>query len=120
MTLIKPFPKVENIHAIAIPFPNDSHLISANLFALGKNPVTLIDTGPKFPGIMKMIRERLKRVGIKMTSIERILVTHGHIDHFGLAVKIQKAAGHPLEFLIHTEDQLEIIPSPSSKREMDP
>ncbi len=103
--MIKPFPKVENIHPIAIPFPNESHLISANLFALKKNPVTLIDTGPKFPGMMKMIRERLKLAGISLTDIERIIITHGHIDHFGLALSIQEAVGHPVQCFIHIEDQ---------------
>ena len=103
--LLKPFPKVEDIHPIVIPFPNDSHLISANLFALGQNPVTLIDTGPKFPGMMKKIRERLELAGIGLTDIERIIITHGHIDHFGLAVSIREAVGHPVQCIIHSEDQ---------------
>ena len=101
---IKPFPQLANICPVAIPFPNNSHLISANIYAVGKRSVTLIDTGPKLPGIFSLLEKQLTRAGIKMTSIERILVTHGHIDHFGLAVKIQKAAGHPVEFLIHSDD----------------
>ena len=101
---IRPFPQLENIYPVAIPFPNNSHLISANIYAVGKKSVTLIDTGPKFPGIFTLLEKQLTLAGIKMTSIERILVTHGHIDHFGLAVEIQKAAGHPVEFLIHADD----------------
>ena len=101
---IRPFPQLENIYPVAIPFPNNSHLISANIYAVGKESVTLIDTGPKFPGIFTLLEKQLTLAGIKMTSIERILVTHGHIDHFGLAVEIQKAAGHPVEFLIHADD----------------
>jgi glyoxylase-like metal-dependent hydrolase (beta-lactamase superfamily II) len=102
---IRPFPQIENIYPVAIPFPNNSHLISANVYALGKNSVTLIDTGPKFPGILETIRESLERAGIRLTDIDRIIITHGHIDHFGLAVEIQKAAGHPIEFLIHADDR---------------
>jgi len=101
---IKPFPQLENIYPVAIPFPNDSHLISANSYAVGKRSVTLIDTGPKLPGIFTLLEKQLTLAGIKMSSIERILITHGHIDHFGLAVEIQKAAGHPVEFLIHADD----------------
>jgi metal-dependent hydrolase (beta-lactamase superfamily II) len=55
--------------------------------------------------MMKMIRERLKLVGIGITDIERIIITHGHIDHFGLALSIQEAVGHPVQCFIHTEDQ---------------
>jgi len=102
---IRPFPKLKNIYPVAIPFPNDSHLISANIYALGKNSVTLIDTGPKLPGIFPSLETHLKLAGIKMTSIERIIVTHGHIDHFGLAVDIQKAAGRPVQCLIHADDK---------------
>lgn len=101
---IKPFPKLKNIYPVAIPFPNNSHLISANIYAVGKRSVTLIDTGPKLPGVFSLLEKQLEHAGIKMTSIERIIVTHGHIDHFGLAVKIQKAAGHPIEFFIHSDD----------------
>ena len=102
--MIKPFPKVENIHAVAIPFPNDSHLISANVYAIGNGPFTLIDTGPKFPGIFSYLRKELQKAGIKLSDIERIIITHGHIDHFGLAVSIQKAVGYPVECFIHAED----------------
>jgi glyoxylase-like metal-dependent hydrolase (beta-lactamase superfamily II) len=101
---IKPFPKFKNIYPLVIPFANDSHLISANVYVLGKNSVTLIDTGPKLPGIFSLLEKQLTLAGINMASIERIIITHGHIDHFGLAVEIQKAAGHPVEFLIHAED----------------
>ena len=103
--LIKPFPEVDNIHTVAIPFPNDSHLISANLYALGKGPVTLIDTGPKFPGMLEAIAERLKVAGIRISDIERIIITHGHIDHFGLAVSIQNHIGHEVQCFIHAEDK---------------
>ena len=102
---MRPFPKLKNIYPVAIPFPNDSHLISANVYALGKNAVTLIDTGPKLPGIFTGLESRLRLAGIKMTAIERIIVTHGHIDHFGLAVDIQKAAGRPVQCLIHDDDR---------------
>lgn len=102
---IKPFPKLENIHPVAIPFPNDSHLISANVYALGINSVTLIDTGPKLPGIFTFLEKQLSLAGIKMTAIKRIIVTHGHIDHFGLASDIQKAAGRPVQCLIHADDR---------------
>jgi len=102
---ISPFPKIKNIYPVAIPFPDHSRLISVNVYALGKNSVTLIDTGPKLPGIFTYLESHLKLAGIKMTAIERIIITHGHIDHFGLAVDIQKAAGRAVQCLIHTDDK---------------
>lgn len=103
--LIKPFPRLENIHAIAIPMPEHPDLITANLYAVGKGPVTLIDTGPKIPGSLEFIKKKLNLAGFDCSDIERIIVTHGHVDHFGLAVSIQETAGHPIECFIHTEDR---------------
>ena len=103
--LIKPFPRLENIQAIPIPMPEPPELITANVYALGRGPITLIDTGPKIPGAMAFILKQLKFTGLDINDVERIIVTHGHVDHFGLAVSIQETAGHPIECFIHTEDR---------------
>jgi hypothetical protein len=41
--------------------------------------------------------------------VERIIVTHGHADHFGLAGKIREAAGHPVECFVHAEDEWRVL-----------
>jgi len=51
--LINPFPKIENIHAIAIPLVSFPELITANVYVLGKGPLTLIDAGPNVDGAME-------------------------------------------------------------------
>jgi len=79
--LIKPFPKLENIHAIPIPMPEPPELITANVYAVGKGPVTLIDTGPKTPGSLAFIQRH------------------------GLAVGIQETVGHPVSCFIHSQDR---------------
>jgi glyoxylase-like metal-dependent hydrolase (beta-lactamase superfamily II) len=106
--LIKPFPKVENIHAVPIPLPDPPDLITANVYAVGKGPITLIDTGPKIPGSFEFLRKKLRLKGFYLSDVERIIITHGHIDHFGLAVSIRKTAGHPVECFIHVEDKWQV------------
>lgn len=108
--LIKPFPKLEDIHAIAIPLPEPPDLITANVFAVGQGPITLIDTGPKIPGSLEFIRRKLLQGGFDFCDIERIILTHGHVDHFGLATDIGEAAGHPIEYFIHAEDRWRVSP----------
>ena len=102
--LINPFPKIKNTQAILIPFPAVSELLTANVFALGQGPITLIDAGPKLPGSLEAIRDGLNLAGLSIKDVERIIITHGHIDHFGLAARVQEAAGHPVEFFLHPED----------------
>ena len=106
--MIQSFPKATNIHAIAIPFPEPPDLITANVYAVGKGPITLIDTGPKIPGALEFLRKKLRLAGFDLSDIERIIITHGHIDHFGLAVSIRKVAGHPVECFIHVKDRWQV------------
>ena len=101
---IKPFPEIINIHAISIPLPEDTQLITANLYAVGTGPITLIDTGPKYPGLLEFVREQLETTGFGFEDIERIIATHGHVDHTGLTAEIRKAAGNSIDFHIHPED----------------
>ncbi|MFC1825451.1 MBL fold metallo-hydrolase [Thermodesulfobacteriota bacterium] len=106
---IKPFPNFDNIIAIAIPFPEFSELITANLYVLGKGPLTLIDTGPKFSGTLDLVRERITSAGYRMEDIERIIITHGHMDHYGLAAGICQAVGHPVECCVHADDKWRVL-----------
>lgn len=52
-------------------------------------PVTLIDTGVKTPESFEAMRHGLKEHGLGFEDIERILVTHAHMDHFGQARRIR-------------------------------
>jgi glyoxylase-like metal-dependent hydrolase (beta-lactamase superfamily II) len=105
---IKPFPACENITPIAVPVPGLSNLITVNLYALGKNPITLIDTCLKAPGTLEYVSTAVRNAGLNIVDVERIIITHGHMDHFGLASLIRKAAGHPVECFIHVQDQWQI------------
>jgi glyoxylase-like metal-dependent hydrolase (beta-lactamase superfamily II) len=105
---IKPFPKCESITTIAVPVPGLSNLITINLYALGTGPITLIDTCLKAPGILEYVSSALREAGLDIGDVERIIITHGHMDHFGLASAIRKAVNHPVECFIHGEDRWQI------------
>ena len=107
--LIKPFPKLETIHAIAIPMPYHPGLITANGYAVGKGPITLIDTGPKIPGSFEFTRKKFQSAGFDFSDIERIIITHGHVDHFSLAASICAAVGHPIQCFLHGEDMWRVL-----------
>ena len=103
--MIKPFPHLEGIHAVAIPFVGFPDLITANVYILGTEPLTLIDAGPQIKGSMDFLRHELDAIGFGFGDIEKIIVTHGHVDHFGLASKVRDAAGHPVKILAHPEEK---------------
>lgn len=99
-----PFPEVDNVCPIAIDLPAYSDLITANVYAVGSGAVTLIDTAPKFPGSFEFLKERLEQDGRDLEDIERIIITHGHVDHFGLAARIREEAGRAIPCFVHPED----------------
>lgn len=108
MDLIKPFPELNTIHAIAIPLPGFADLITANIYVIGNDPLTLIDTGPKLPGHLEYFQEQLRVAGFELSDLKRIIFTHGHADHFGLAASILRAAGGQIECIVHAEDRWRI------------
>jgi glyoxylase-like metal-dependent hydrolase (beta-lactamase superfamily II) len=105
---LKSFPKVKHIFPVIIPFPGYPELMTCNVYALGNSSLTLIDSGPKFPGAFELVQKQLKVFGFDVTDITRIIITHGHVDHFGLAMSICKAAGHPVDCFIHSEEKWRI------------
>jgi len=106
---MKPYPEVENVYPLIRSMPGFPYLISANVYAIGKGPITLIDTGPKFSDSITILKKQLGAIGFDWNDIERILFTHAHVDHAGLAVKIMEAVGRPIECFIHAEDRWRIL-----------
>lgn len=63
--------------------PINAHLV------LGE-PLTLVDTGPLTEDAWDALRAGLARHGVSVGDVERVLLTHGHQDHFGLAARIER------------------------------
>ena len=102
---MQPFPEVDNACTIVIPLPGYSDLGTANVYAVGSGPVTLIDTAPKFPGSFESLKDQLEQGGRELVDIERIVLTHGHVDHFGLAARIREEVGRAIPCFIHAEER---------------
>ena len=60
----------------------------------------LVDTG--YPGQADLILARLAEHGVSPHDVRLILLTHGHIDHFGSAAELRERTGAPVA--IHTLD----------------
>lgn len=60
----------------------------------GKDGSVLVDTLSPWNG-RRLVR-RLERLGIDLRGIRLILLTHGHIDHFGNALRLKAKTGAPI------------------------
>jgi hydroxyacylglutathione hydrolase len=72
-----------------------------NVFLIrGYTGCVLVDTGN--PGKADRILERLAEHGVAPADVRLILITHGHIDHFGSAAELRERTGAPVA--IHALD----------------
>lgn len=88
--------------AVPITFPVPFMVRSMNLYLFLAEPLTLLDTGPKTDAARQAIRATLKAQGVSAGDLKRIIVSHGHVDHFGLARELAEASGAPV--YIHPYD----------------
>ena len=72
-----------------------------NVFLIqGAGGAVLVDAGN--PGNADLILERLAEHGVAPGDVRLILITHGHIDHFGSAAELRERTGAPVA--IHALD----------------
>lgn len=81
----------EYLHALTLPTPFPVGPVNVYL-ATGDSP-TLIDTGPNDPATLTALRDGLAQRGVRLKDIRRVIVTHAHIDHFGIAPQIVAESG---------------------------
>jgi len=84
---------------IPIPFP----IASVNIYFIEDSIPTLIDAGLNSEEGLSVVKKALWEKGIRLSDIRRVLLTHGHLDHVGLAGKIQESGG--AEVFIHSWDR---------------
>lgn len=81
------------VYRIPLPVP-DKALRAVNVYALtGPSGVALIDGGWADPACEAALAEGLARVGRGLADITDIYVTHNHLDHYSLALKLRADHG---------------------------
>ncbi len=61
-----------------------------------RDPVTLVDSGPLTREAWDVLGAGLKGLGVEISDVKRVLLTHGHHDHYGLAAKVADASAATL------------------------
>jgi glyoxylase-like metal-dependent hydrolase (beta-lactamase superfamily II) len=83
---------------VPIPFP----VKTTNVFFVDEPPRTLVDAGIKTEASFEALKKGLEEIGFGLNAIERILITHGHIDHYGQAKRLSSLSGAPI--YIHSKE----------------
>lgn len=84
-----PEPIAEDVVRVVAPNPSPLTFAGTNTYLVGNRKLAIIDPGPDMDAHLEAV---LSAVGAGR-SVDRILVTHAHIDHTGLARRLASATG---------------------------
>jgi glyoxylase-like metal-dependent hydrolase (beta-lactamase superfamily II) len=70
------------IHCLAIPTPFAVGRV--NCYLIEDEPLTLVDTGPNSGKALDELDVALRALGHQIGDLDRIVITHQHLDHMGL------------------------------------
>ena len=78
---------------IRIELPTATIVAPVNVFLIKSPEPTLIDCGMYTPDAWKSLKKGLRQNGVALKDLRRVIVTHSHVDHLGMAGKIAKTSG---------------------------
>jgi len=79
------------IHCLPIPTPFAVGRV--NVYLVEDDPLTLVDTGPNSATSLTTLENALAEHGRGVEDLERIVITHQHIDHIGLVQILADRSG---------------------------
>jgi glyoxylase-like metal-dependent hydrolase (beta-lactamase superfamily II) len=79
------------LHRLALPTP--FAVGDVNCWLLEDEPLTLFDCGPSSGAALDVLERALAARGRRVEDLERIVLTHQHLDHLGLAGILARRSG---------------------------
>jgi glyoxylase-like metal-dependent hydrolase (beta-lactamase superfamily II) len=80
-----------SVHVLPVPTPFAVGRV--NCYLIEDDPLTLVDAGPNSGTSLTVLEAGLAEHGRRVEDLERIVLTHQHIDHIGLAQIIAERSG---------------------------
>ncbi|AFZ68928.1 MBL fold metallo-hydrolase [Deinococcus peraridilitoris] len=85
------------LYALQVPIPYPMRFVTVLIDTA--RPVTLIDAALDTPEAQAAIESALGELGLHWERIERVIITHHHPDHYGLAGLIEERSGATVHML---------------------
>lgn len=76
-----------------LPIPTPFAVGRVNCYLIEDDPLTLLDAGPNSATSLTALEAALREHGRGVEELERIVVTHQHIDHIGLVQILAERSG---------------------------
>jgi glyoxylase-like metal-dependent hydrolase (beta-lactamase superfamily II) len=79
------------VHVLPVPTPFAVGRV--NCYLVDDDPLTLVDAGPNSATSLTALQAALAEHGRRVEDLERIVITHQHIDHIGLVAILADRSG---------------------------
>jgi glyoxylase-like metal-dependent hydrolase (beta-lactamase superfamily II) len=89
------------LYQLKVPMPGPLEYVLAYLFP-SDGGYTLVDPGWPSDEAFDALESQLRDIGVAFADIRRLIITHVHHDHYGLAARVKEASG--AEVLLHESD----------------
>lgn len=80
------------VHRISVPLPFPPREVAAWVIE-GDDGHVLVDTGIDTPPARGALRDAAGEIGVTRDSLRHVVLTHAHIDHYGLAGPVREWSG---------------------------
>jgi glyoxylase-like metal-dependent hydrolase (beta-lactamase superfamily II) len=86
-----PDPAAAGIHRLSLPTP--FMVGRVNVYLIEDDPLTLVDAGPNSGKALDELEQALAARGHRVEDLQRIVITHQHMDHLGLVGILARRSG---------------------------
>lgn len=94
---------LSGLYQLKVPIPDNPLGWVLPYLIRGDDGYTLVDSGWNTPEAFAALEGELREVGVTFSDIRRLLVTHVHPDHYGLAGRIKEVCG--AQVIIHQRER---------------
>ncbi|PYE56440.1 MBL fold metallo-hydrolase [Deinococcus yavapaiensis] len=88
---------LDSLYALDVPIPYPMRTVTVLIDTA--SPVTMIDSALHTPDAIEAIESGLAELGLHWPDVERLIVTHHHPDHYGLAGLVEERSGAVVQML---------------------
>lgn len=102
-----------NLPVATISIPNPYFEGQNSVYVVMDDPITLIDSGIATEDAFAALQSGLQQHHLTVCDIQRVVLTHKHVDHMGNAWRIQQASGATI--LIHATETEAVYDVPATQ-----
>ncbi|MFA5890153.1 MAG: MBL fold metallo-hydrolase [Actinomycetota bacterium] len=97
---------MSTLPVVPIALPTPFAVGDVNVYLIRSEPLTLIDTGTATLPAENALKLAFAREGLFLEALRRVVITHAHADHYGLAARIAELSG--AELFIGADDVVKV------------